>query len=123
MKSADSATNRDPIALSLAEVNLDASFRREHPLAWWATLVGPFLLTLLILAILWEFKGTSFVWRLVTTAVATFLFFNKLVILGGTDGELENIRSFSTGASILRRLLGMSSGGTFVATVLGSVLG
>ena len=188
----------DPRELSPAESNLDAVFRREHPVAWWLTLVGPIFLTLLILAIIGAFKGPAFVGRLVTTAVATFFFFGKLVILGGTNGEVDLIRSFftteelvvlvlyldlvtacvltfhlgflfklpligskltdlildgqfilhsnpwmkrmtflglvvfvvlpgpatgSTGASIVGRLLGMSRLGTFVAIVLGSLLG
>ena len=96
MPSTDSAATGDPMALSPAEVNLDAAFRREHPLAWWATLVGPLLVTLLILAVPWEINGAPFVGRLVTTAVATFFFFGKLVILGGTDGEVEHIREFLT---------------------------
>ena len=33
---------------------------------------------------------------LLTTAVATFFVFGKLVILGGTNGEVDVIRSFFT---------------------------
>jgi len=188
----------DPKELSPAEANLDALFRREHPVAWWLTLLGPLFLTLLILVIVGAFKGPAFVGRLVTTAVVTFFFFGKVVILGGTNSEVDVIRSFltteelvvlvlyldlvtacvltfhlgflfklpligskltdlvldgqfilhsnpwmkrmtflglvvfvvlpgpatgSTGASIVGRLLGMSRLGTFVAIVLGSVLG
>ena len=144
----ESAIVGDPKELSPAESNLDAVFRREYPVAWWLTLLGPFLLTLLILVIVGVFKGPAFVGRLVTTAVATFFIFGKLVILGGTNGEVDVIRSFftteelivlvlglvlfvflpgpatgSTGASILGRLLGMSRLGTFCAIVLGSLLG
>jgi uncharacterized membrane protein len=188
----------DPSELSPAESNLDALFRREYPVLWWVTLLGPLFLTLLILVIIGAFRGPAFVGRLVTTAFATFFFFGKLVILGGTNGEVDVIRSFftteelvmlvlyldlvtacvltfhlgflfklpvigskltdlvldgqfilhtnpwikrttflglvlfvflpgpatgSTGASILGRLLGMSGLGTFVAIVLGSLLG
>ena len=194
----ESAIVGDPRELSPAESNLDVVFRREYPVAWWVTLLGPFLLTMLILVFVGVFRGPAFVGRLVTTAVATFFVFGKLVILGGTNGEVDVIRSFftteelvilvlyldlvtacvltfhlgflfklpvigpkltdlvldgqfilhtnpwirrttflglvlfvflpgpatgSTGASILGRLLGMSRLGTFVAIVLGSLLG
>ena len=194
----ESAIVGDPKELSPAESDLDAVFRREYPVAWWVTLLGPFLFTLLILVVIGVFKGPAFVGRLVTTAVATFFVFGKLVILGGTNGEVDVIHSFftteelvvlvlyldlvtacvltfhlgflfkmpligskltelvldgqfilhtnpwikrttflglvlfvflpgpatgSTGASIIGRLLGMSRLGTFVAIVLGSLLG
>jgi len=92
----ESAIVGGPKELSPAESNLDAVFRREYPVAWWLTLLGPFLLTLLILVIVGLFKGPAFVGRLVTTAVATFFIFGKLVILGGTNGEVDVIRSFFT---------------------------
>lgn len=92
----ESAIVGDPKELSPAESNLDAVFRREYPVAWWLTLLGPFILTLLILVIVGLFKGPAFVGRLVTTAVATFFIFGKLIILGGTNGEVDVIRSFFT---------------------------
>ena len=92
----DSATIDDPQELSPAEINLDAKFRRECPMMWWATLVGPFLLSLLILVTVWQSSGSAFVWRLLTTAVATLFFFGKFVILGGTEGGHESIHSFLT---------------------------
>ncbi len=92
----ESAIVGGPKELSPAESNLDAVFRREYPVAWWLTLLGPFILTLLILVIVGLFKGPAFVGRLVTTAVATFFIFGKLVILGGTNGEVDVIRSFFT---------------------------
>jgi len=50
----DSATINDPLVLSPVEIKLDTKFRREYPIAWWSTLVGPFLVSFLILAIVWE---------------------------------------------------------------------
>ena len=95
----------DPRELSPAEANLDAAFRREYPVVWWLTLLGPLFLTLLILVIIGAFKGPAFVGRLVTTAVATFFFFGKLVILGGTNGEVDVIRSFFTTEQLVMLVL------------------
>lgn len=57
----------------------------DYPLLWLITLAGPFLLTIAVLFIVWEFAGRNAMGRLVSTAVATFFFFGKFVILGGSE--------------------------------------
>jgi uncharacterized membrane protein len=74
----------------------EESFRRKFPVLWLLTLVGPFLLTGASLFLVWEFSGSRVVWRLISTAVATFVFFGKFVILGGGKGELTNNVNFFT---------------------------
>ena len=84
------------------------------------TLVGPLFLTLLILAVLWEINGAPFVWRLLTTAVATFFFFGKFVVLGGSEGDLLDVREFYTAEQLVAMVLYMD---VMTASVLAFHLG
>jgi uncharacterized membrane protein len=61
----------------------EASLRREHPWVWWTTLIGPPAAVLLVLGLLGALHGWGYVRKLVATAVATFFFFGRFVILGG----------------------------------------
>jgi hypothetical protein len=61
-------------------------FRQEHPTVWLVTLIGPFLATAAVLAITWVVQGADFMQKLFATALATFFFFGRFVILGGTEG-------------------------------------
>ena len=79
----------------------EAAFRRDYPVVWWLTLVGPFVLTCGILFAVWELAGPKAAWRLVSTAVATFFFFGKFVILGGSEGDLLNARGFYTAEQLV----------------------
>ncbi len=66
---------------------------RQHPGVWWGTLLGPFVLTGLILVGFYVIGGAATAQRLLGTAAATFFFFGKFVILGGVDRELAEVRS------------------------------
>lgn len=74
----------------------EVAFRRTYPVVWVVTLVGPFVLTAVLLFLIRELAGTRVMWRLVSTAAATFFFFGKFVILGGNDGELAEVTAFFT---------------------------
>ena len=76
--------------------NNEDSFRREHPTVWWLTLVGPFIATAGILLFVLKLSGANILWRLVTTAVATFFVLGKFVILGGSEGDLFDAGAFFT---------------------------
>jgi hypothetical protein len=52
----------------------ETAFRRDYPLIWFLTLVGPFALTAGVLFVIHELAGMNAVWRLVSTAFATFIF-------------------------------------------------
>ncbi len=82
--------------LLLVEANFEVAFRRDYPVIWLATLVGPLVITLAILALLWVVLGGGYVQRLVGSAAATFFFFGKFVILGGRAGEAADVRDFFT---------------------------
>lgn len=82
--------------LLLSEADFEAAFRRDHPVIWLVTLVGPLVITLAILAALWIVKGGGYVQRLLGSAVATFFFFGKFVILGGREGGPAAVQDFLT---------------------------
>jgi hypothetical protein len=85
--------------LAEAERAFGADFRRRQPVVWLVTLLGPLLATGVVLAVLWWLRGGPYVQRLLATAVATFFFFGRFVILGGVvgagaDPELAEVRRF-----------------------------
>lgn len=104
----------------IAALKDDAAFRRDYPIVWLLTLVGPFLLTGGVLLVVWEWAGANAVWQLVSTAVATFFFFGKFVILGGSDGDLLEVRRFYTAEQLVVLVLYMD---LMIACVLTSHLG
>jgi uncharacterized membrane protein len=86
------------IALVATEENArkdEAAFRINYPIVWWATLVGPFILSAALLLAVWGFTSLSAMWRLLLTGVA-FFFLGKAVILGGTVSQGLDSRSFFT---------------------------
>ena len=80
-----------------ADATANSRFRREHPFGWWLTLVGPPIATVLLLALLAEYRGGDFAWRLAGTALATFFFFGRFVILGGSNGAAAMDSFLSSG--------------------------
>lgn len=104
----------------MAALKDEAAFRRDYPIAWLLTLVGPFVLTGGALFVVWEWAGANAVWRLVSTAFATFFFFGKFVILGGSDGDLMEAHRFYTAEQLVALVLYMD---LMTACVLTSHLG
>jgi uncharacterized membrane protein len=78
----------------LADDAFERNLKKEMPVTWAATLFGPLVLTLLILAAMYVSQGAAFTSKLLGTAVATFFFFGRFVILGGTDPEMQEVRRF-----------------------------
>jgi uncharacterized membrane protein len=73
----------------------EKNFRAKYPFLWTATLVGPLLLTFIILGVLYVTMGPAYVNRLVATALTTFFFFGRFVILAGAgDQEIAAIQGF-----------------------------
>ena len=65
----------------------ERSFRKQFPVIWFATFVGPLLLTIFLLILMglvydWQMPQ-SFLWG----ALATFFIFGRFVILVGQDGQ------------------------------------
>jgi len=69
--------------LQSAEEEFTISFRKQYPVVWWVTLLGPFVLSAGIVGAVGLLAGGRWAARLVGTAVATFFFFGRFVILGG----------------------------------------
>lgn len=74
----------------------ERSFRKRWPLVWLLTLVGPFVLSAAILAVIYLTAGQAVAWRVLGTATATFFFFGRFVILGGHEGQLHEVTGFLT---------------------------
>lgn len=81
--------------IQAAEDDFTISFKARYPLVWWATLIGPFVLTIAILGGVAAVAGVKWARRLVLTALATFFFFGRFVILGGHDSPGEVQKFFS----------------------------
>ncbi|WP_442508606.1 small multi-drug export protein [Novipirellula sp. SH528] len=85
----------------------ETAFRREYPIVWWLTLLGPLVLTASVVFFVWKIAGPRVVWRLISTSVATFFFFGKFVILGGSDGDLLDAANFFTAEQLFLIVLYM----------------
>jgi hypothetical protein len=79
-------SEHDEQSLLAEESRYGDHFRHEHPTVWLVTLIGPFIATAAVLALTWIVQGTDFMQKLFATALATFFFFGRFVILGGTEG-------------------------------------
>lgn len=85
----------------------EAAFRRNSPILWTATLAGPFLLTLSLIALVAYRSGLETAWKLTTTAVVTFFLLGKFVILGGADNSATDQPAFFTGEQLFFMVLYM----------------
>ncbi|MDP7267266.1 MAG: small multi-drug export protein [Pirellulales bacterium] len=66
------------------------SFQRDFPFLWLLTLVGPPLLTVVLLVVIGVSAGWLFVRKLVLTGFFTFFLFGKFVILSGDGSEVAS---------------------------------
>ncbi len=99
----------NPGETEVAAANDELRFRREYPAVWWLTLLGPFVLTGGLLFLIWQLAGSNVMWRVVSTALATFFLFGKFVILGGHDRELADVRRFFTAEQLVMLVLYMDA--------------
>lgn len=66
----------------------------DPPLVWWAALVGPLLLTVFVLALVYVFQGWDVVVSYLSAAAAAFFIFGRFVILLGSDEPNESAQFF-----------------------------
>ena len=64
---------------------------KRHRVVWWATLIGPVLLTVALLAAVYVFAGAAFTQRLLTTALSGLFLFGRFIILAGHDPEVAKV--------------------------------
>lgn len=65
------------------------NLRREQPMVWWGTLLGPVGLTILALALAWGVRGWEFMVNLVVAAFGIFFGLGRAVLLVGNEGEKQ----------------------------------
>jgi uncharacterized membrane protein len=65
----------------------ERSFRKQFPLIWFATLVGPALFTGLVLVLMGLASGWELPRSYLLAAAATFFVFGRFVILAGQDAQ------------------------------------
>jgi uncharacterized membrane protein len=88
---APAATSEDQIASWRAE----RLYRREHPVAWWVSMLAPFVLSGVILAFLSTTQGIGAAVQFVITCMAILLIFGKTVIAGGHMDVSESVEFYS----------------------------
>ena len=73
---------------SLMDVEKD--YRHDHRVAWWLALVGPFLITAILLGCIYLIQGAEVAFSFVGAAASAFVLFGRFIILmGAQDADLE----------------------------------
>ena len=65
-------------------VQSELGLRKNHPLVWWSTLLGPIALTAIVLAALYVIQDPGYVHRLLGTAATTMFLAGRFMILAGS---------------------------------------
>lgn len=80
----------------------EESLWRRHRAIWWATLLGPVLVTALLIAAVYVVSGSEYTSRLLTAAATGMLLFGRFIILAGHDPEVAKVTgSLSSGQLVL----------------------
>jgi uncharacterized membrane protein len=83
----EDAVPHDPVGLHELH-STESRFRNRLPILWWITLVGPFLLSAVLLGVLWLYAGPAFAQRLVVNSALSMYVLGRFVILAGAEGSL-----------------------------------
>lgn len=86
--------------LQASFLEFEAGFRRNYPVQWWSTLVGPWVLTVVILLVIYAAAGVKYTLSLLGFALAAFVFFGRFVILGGVQGSFRDVGEIMTSEQI-----------------------
>ena len=112
-KESANAPMSDSAELAAEESRFGESFHRDHPIQWWATLVGPFAATAAMLAAVLATHDLAYLQKLLVTAAATFFVFGRFVILGGVEADpaaseqLAEIHGFLTRGELFAMVVWM----------------
>jgi uncharacterized membrane protein len=90
-ESAEGAVTEERIQHAFDE--FETSFRRNHPIAWWMTLLGPLTVTLLAIVAVFVVAGAAYTGKLLAWTAAAFFLLGRFVILAGHDKGQEFLTS------------------------------
>ncbi|MBX3409206.1 MAG: small multi-drug export protein [Phycisphaeraceae bacterium] len=103
---APSAAHHPHHDLEAHEVHFADGFKRDYPITWWATMLGPFVATAILLSVLSIQRGGDFVLKLAGTALVTFFGLGRFVIIFGSDApkiDLEDVAIHASKFNFLTR--------------------
>lgn len=100
------------------ETRFADDFKRQYPITWWSTLIGPFLIAAGVITTIIVIKGEAFALKLLGAALAAFFGLGRFVILFGNDQKpqtaaeaAEHAREFASETA--RKFSFMTSGELF----------
>ncbi|MEZ6108218.1 MAG: small multi-drug export protein [Pirellulaceae bacterium] len=78
----------------------ELSFRRDHPIIWGSSIVGPIVGTLVILGTIWVVAGFTYMNKVLAAAFVTFFFLSRFVMLTGENAD-ESVSFLTRGELFL----------------------
>ena len=91
LKTENTSAHKDPTqALSFEEahaslLDFEKDYRHDHRIAWWMALVGPFLITAVLLAGVYLIQGPKVAFSYIAAATSAFVLFGRFIILMGVQ--------------------------------------
>jgi len=91
---ADASTNASTDAMTQSSsfeeahaslLDFEKDYRHDHRIAWWMALVGPFLLTAILLGFIYLIQGPKVALSYVAAAASAFFLFGRFIILMGAQ--------------------------------------
>jgi len=79
----ESNNSNQPKWLDVRVEGVGAEYRKSHPVAWWLSLIGPVLITTVLLGLIALIQGPDLAYSYATAAISAFLFFGRFIILIG----------------------------------------
>ncbi len=65
--------------------DLEKDYHHDHPISWWLALVGPVLITALLLGLVYAFQGSEVAYSYIAASFAAFFAFGRFIILLGEN--------------------------------------
>ncbi len=88
----ESDNSNQPQWLDVRVEGVGADYRNSHPVAWWLALIGPFLITAVLLGLIALIQGSDIAYSYAMAAISAFLFFGRFIILiGQSEPNAEGI--------------------------------
>ena len=77
--------NQNPVDQHLESEDFEEIYRHDHPVAWWLALVGPVVITGLILGLIYVIQGPDVVYSYLAAAATAFFVLGRFIILIGQN--------------------------------------